>query len=136
MLSRARGLSVSSPVMTARASCETLDQVRGGKTTVAGATERVLGSTPRLVANELVTAAEPNEPDVAAAASSEVPSTMTVMVTAVEVAMGVATVIVSPVAAASEEVSKLESSLAADAFALRLSVAPTGTDTTKVTSVL
>ena len=83
-----------------------------------------------------MTVEEPRLVAVAAAASSAVPSTTTVMVTAVEVAIGVATVTGWPIAVANDEVSALVKEADSVAFALRLSAAPTGMVTTKVTSVL
>jgi len=106
---------------------------RGGKTTNVSATLSMLALTPSCVASVEVMAVAPSAPLVALAASAGEPSRTTVIVTLVEVAIGVVTLTDEPSAAPRELVSALVSSEAAVAFALRLSAAPSGTSMTNVT---
>ena len=108
---------------------------RGGKITVACWTLSALASMPRLLASDEVMALELRVVAVVAAASEAEPCRVMLMVTAVDVAMGVATVTFCPSALANEPVSALCSWAASVAFALRLSAVPAGMAMTKVTSM-
>lgn len=108
---------------------------RGGKITVASWTLRALASMPRLLASDEVMAIELRVVAVVAAASEAEPCRMMLMVTAVDVAIGVVTVTFCPSALANEPVSALCSWAASVAFALRLSAVPAGMAMTKVTSM-
>ena len=109
---------------------------RGGKITVASVTLRVLGSTPRFEASDDVTLEELSVVAVAASASVADPSMVMLMVTEVDVTMGVATLTLWPSALASDPVRALVSAADSVAFELRLLPEPAGIEISKVICVL
>ena len=109
---------------------------RGGKMTWGAETLSALASTPRLLASDEVTALELSELAVAAAASEAEPSIVMLMVTEVDVTIGVATVTLCPRALPSESVRALVSSAASVALELRLSPELAGMVISKVICVL